>query len=73
MAELHVPRLDLPFFAAKRRGSAGPPYVFDGEIHSVCPIEVLDLGIMIPQELLRRLLRQLSVNRREFWLWLRSL
>ena len=65
--------MELPFFAAKHRGSAGPPYVFGEEIYSVCPIEVLDLGIIIPQGLLRHLLKQVSVTQREFWLWLRSL
>src|SRR5579872_227736 len=59
---------------ANGRRSAGPQtIVFGREIYSVCPIEVLDLGIIISLGLLGHLLGQLSVNQREFWLWLRSL
>ena len=56
MAEPRVPRLELPFFAAERRGLAGPPYLFGRKNYSVCPIEVLDLGITIQQELVWHLL-----------------
>ena len=43
------------------------------KIYSVCPIEVLDLGIIIRKDLLHPLLKQFSVNQREFRLWRRSL
>ena len=65
MAEPRVPRLGLLFFAAERRGSAGPSYLFGGKIYSVCPIDVLDLGMIIRVELVWHLLRQLAVNQRE--------